>query len=616
MTPAEACIAQGLARLGEGDAPGAIDLFEEASALSPRDPNIDFYLGESHRINRDPARAIQYFTRAASKHLRHPELSLRLGLAHGALGQHAQAAACYRSALEDMPDSVPALCNLANTSARLGELDAAISHYERAVGLEPRFAPALRNLGLMLFSARRWPQAVERLQAAAELLPDDANVAEKLAIALAESGQLDSAIARYQDILAADPGNTVALTNLGNLYYNLGRTAEALALFEVLVEQFPDSAVYRLHYGIALYSLDRYAEAKRAFDDALARSATCAMARRAGVDTVVGRVRLYEGMSALLQGDLAAGWDGYENRWFAKEPRPAELNDTPAKVWQGEDISDRRLFIFREQGIGDEIMFASMFEEAIARAGECVIQCNSRLHAAFARSFPDADVRAAAEAHDDWIALAAEMRADDVWVFTGSLPRLLRRDLAAFPPQADYLRADPDGALAWRRRLEALGPGLKVGISWAGGTLKNGARFRSLDLAALTPLLAIDGVIPVSLQYTDCRAEIAALERDTGITVTHWPEAIADYEETINLVAELDLVISVQTAIVHTAGAMNKPTWVLLPLAQTNWRWFGHREQCAWYPQARLYCQQSAGDWQGVLTRVQGELRDLVTARR
>ena len=468
----------------------------------------------------------------------------------------------------------------------------------------------------MLFSARRWPEAAERLLAAAELLPTDANVAEKLAIALGETGQIDAAIGRYQAILSADPDNTVALTNLGNLYYNVGRTAEALGLFEILTKQFPDSAVYQLHRGIALYSLDRYADATQAFERALALSANCTMAQRVGIDTVVGRINLYQGMSALLQGRLAEGWDGYENRWFAKEPQPPELHASPARVWQGEDISDRRLFVFREQGIGDEIMFASLFDELIARAGHCIIQCNSRLHAAFQRSFPAADVRSAVESHDDWIALAAEMTADDVWIFTGSLPRLLRRDFAQFPPRAAYLRADGARARVWRRRLDELGPGLKVGISWAGGTLKNGAKFRSLDLAQWAPLLGVDGIVPVSLQYTDCVAEIAAFERTTGITITHWPEAIADYDETINLVSELDLVITVQTALVHTAGAMNKPTWVLLPLAQTNWRWFGHRSTCAWYPQACLYCQDSAGDWGPVIARVQRELNSFVTAHR
>ncbi len=609
MTLVERLVTEGLLCLKDGAYGRAAEVFARAARLSPHDPNIDFYLGEAKRCDGDHETALACFEAAEEKSLRHPDFFLRKGMTHSSLGQLGKARDAYSAALDLRPAFVEAMCNLANVEAKLGDIEHAIELYEQVLDRAPEFAPAITNLGLMYFTARRWHEAARHLQQAAAYDPNDANVAEKLAIALGETEQVAEAVARYRGILDRDPANAVAMTNLGNLLYNVGRTEEALVLFKALADRVPESAVYRLHVGIALYSLDRHAKAHEVFDQVRELAPACPMARRAGIETVVGRADLYDGMSRLLQGDLANGWDLYENRWHAKERRPIEVVNAPGAVWKGEDVAGRRLFILREQGIGDEIMFASMFREAIARAGHCIIQCNLRLQGAFERSFPQAEIRPATESHADWVDLCGEIRDGDYHIFMGSLPRVLRRDRQSFPRQPGYLRGDDARRRYWRERLDATGADLKVGLSWQGGTLNNGARFRSMALEELRPLLALDGIVPVSLQYTDCADDIARFQAAHGIRIHHWSEAIDDYNETINLVAELDLVISVQTAIVHTAGALGCETWVLLPRAQTNWRWFGHGEDCAWYPNTRLWHQDEPGDWAPLVERAVATLK-------
>ena len=609
-------INRGLALLRQGACAEAIESFIEARKIAPDDPQIDYFLGETYRISGEHARAVACFEQAQAQGINAPELLLRRGLAHSALGDDVAAERCYRSALVQRPAYPEVLANLANVLERRGLRDEAIRAYERALAQDPSFLPALTNVGLLYFKAGRWEEAASSLEQAAHGNPADGVVAEKLAIALGEAGRIDEAIARYEAILQRDGNNVVAKLNVGNLLFNVGRAADALTHFAALADRFPDSAVFELHRGIALYALVRSAAAGQSFRRARELAPHCAASRKIGLDRVLGRISFYTGVNCLLSGDLAAGWQGYEYRWAAKEPRPREIDALQAPAWDGKREPERRVFIFREQGLGDEIMFASMFDDVISRSGHCVIQCSHRLGRIFARSFPRADICPAQETHDEWVNLSRRVSSDDRYVFAGSLPNLLRRSRGAFPRRHAYLSPDPRGTETWRARLASLGDGLKVGFSWQGGTLTNGSRYRSIPLADLLPLFSSDGVVPISVQYTECAAELARVEHEHGVTIHHWPEAMGDFDQTIDLVAALDLVISVQTTVVHAAGALGVDTWALLPRSETSWKWFGHGDECAWYPSVTLMHQRERGDWQPVIDRATRKLHDRIAAVR
>jgi hypothetical protein len=272
--------------------------------------------------------------------------------------------------------------------------------------------------------------------------------------------------------------------------------------------------------------------------------------------------------------------------------------------WDGSDLAGSGIVLYGEQGLGDEIMFASCVPDILRTAGRCAIECNPKLTALFRRSFPQAIVRAAGET--DTSAPAVQHRAE--WRSAiGSVPRFLRKSGSDFPAHPGYLRADPARVSYWTERLAALPGRRKVGISWRGGAPSTRGSLRSVPLEQWRGVLRLAGIDFVSLQYTDCSAEIAEVAASSGTRVHHWREALDDYDETAALVSALDLVISVQTAAVHLSGALGVATWALIP-ETPEWRYGEEGEAMRWYPSVTLVRKQRGEDWTHVLARVEQRL--------
>jgi tetratricopeptide (TPR) repeat protein len=303
------------------------------------------------------------------------------------------------------------------------------------------------------------------------------------------------------------------------------------------------------------------------------------------------------------------GWADYRYRFHASS---VALRALPFPDWRGEALEGKRLLIFAEQGLGDEIMFASCFPEIIARAAHCFIECEKRLEPIFRRSFPGATILPAVGKHEPpWLRTIGPI---DYQVAAGDLPSYLRNAWADFPRHAGYLKADPARVAHWRARLDALGPGLKVGISWRGGTPATRSSARTIPLPAWLPLLQTAGCRFVSLQYGKAAEELAAFGSQAPLPIAHWPDAIDDYDETAALVCALDLVISVCTAIIHLTGALGRPVWVMVP-AVPEWRYLRKGEALPWYPSARLFRQAELWQWAPVVQRVEGALASLAAGR-
>jgi hypothetical protein len=267
----------------------------------------------------------------------------------------------------------------------------------------------------------------------------------------------------------------------------------------------------------------------------------------------------------------------------------------------------KTLLIYGEQGVGDEIMFASCFSDVLARADNVIIECDRRLAPLFARSFPAAKVQARVSSED--VAWLREAGAINLQCASGSLPRLFRRSVAEFPAHAGYLRADDAKIAKWRERLAKMPGKIKVGLSWRGGVDRTRRNLRSIDLIKLAPLFHLPDVTFVSLQYGDVAAECDAASAVFGKPIVQFPEAIADYDETAALVCALDLVVSVQTAIVHLTGALGKPALVMLPFSP-EWRYMRAGDRMLWYPSVKLLRQEKPKEWEPVILRVAEELAD------
>ena len=398
---------------------------------------------------------------------------------------------------------------------------------------------------------------------------------------LIERDACDEALALAQAAAERDAYSFEANLCLALALHKLHDSQRALVACEAAYRLRADDADLHDLRGSILQELGRLDEAAADYDRAVVLRPDFALAR------------FHRGLAALLAGDFERGWDDYELR------RLNALRHASAagvEQWDGSSLAGRTIWVTREQGLGDEIMFASMLPEIIAGAGRCLVECDARLVPIFQRSFPAAIVFASRPDGE----LPPALRGEKVHfaVGSGSLARFLRRRAEAFPPHAGYLRADAGRVEQWRQRLAALGPGLKVGISWTGGVRKTRRALRSIPLAEWAPILKIPGTRFVSLQYTPGAAEQAA-----SAGVVHWPEAIEDLEHTAALACALDLVVSVCTSIVHLTGALGRPAWVLAPHAP-EWRYGAAGETMIWYPSVRMFRQPAPGDWRAPIAAV------------
>jgi hypothetical protein len=236
--------------------------------------------------------------------------------------------------------------------------------------------------------------------------------------------------------------------------------------------------------------------------------------------------------------------------------------------------------------------------------------CNDRLQRLFRRSFPEAEFhpKPIKNTPPAWLKQAGRI---DYQVYMGSMPGLLRNHWRDFPGHRGYLRADPQRVAHWKARLDALGPGRRIGLSWRGGTVDTRRAMRSLSLDQLLPLFNVPGCRFVSLQYgSDTADEVAQFSARTGIALPHWQEAIDDYDETAALVEALDLTISVCTSVIHLGGALGRPVWVMVP-GVPEWRYGRRGERMPWYPSVRLFRSPKIGEWDPVVRTLADELGSL-----
>jgi len=521
-----------------------------------------------------------------------------LAIARQKRADHAGALRSLERAIALDPASHDGWNELGNVHLARGDPGRAIECYRRALGIDARSAVARFNLGLALREAGAPDEAMAQLRRAHAAAPGMAGPLRQLVTLLVEKDLCDRALAVARRAVERDPGSYEARLMLGFAHFKLNDPQRALECYDAAATLRPEDAELCDMRACALQVLGRIDEAFADFDRAL------------GIAPRAPRPRFHRALASLLAGDFGAGWDGYELRQISGGY--FKLGPSGLERWDGAPLAGRTLLIRREQGLGDEIMFASILPELIAAARHCVLECDPRLRALFARSFPSATVFGSIP--DRSIPHALRGLGIELEVDAGSLPRLRRRSLADFPRHSGYLAADPARVAHWRARLAALGPGLKVGLSWTGGLRVTRRELRSIALEQLLPVLRVPGVRFVSLQYTDeAEAELAALGERHAVHIEHWQEAIDDYGETAALACALDHVVAVCTSLVHLGGALGRPVWVMAPHSP-EWRYGYRGETMPWYPSVRIFRQPAFGQWQPVIDAVAANLARLVGA--
>ena len=427
-------------------------------------------------------------------------------------------------------------------------------NYRQALALAPDDVVALANLGLLLASAQRLEEA-ERLQRAAlALLPHNAKLHANLANLLAELGRDAQSEHHHQRSLQLDPLAAISWSNLGVFLATRGHEARAEACLRRALDLQRDHA--RARYNLA-YLL-------------------------------------------LRQGRLREGWRQHEARYAPNLPAPGSLPPAlPFPQWRGQDLAGKSLLIWPEQGLGDEIQFCRYAPLLKARGATTVTWvCREPLRRLLG-TLAGVDQVLSVERAQAGVAM------HDYWSFALSLPLHCNTLPGRVPATIPYLHPS-----ATRQRLPEQ-HGLRVGLVWRGNPHNPCDADRSLPaLSTLRPLWSIDGVSFVSLQKGAGTAEAAAAPAE--MPLLEMGSRLCDFADSASLLAQLDLLISVDTAVAHLAGAMGKPCWLLLPAYMPDWRWLSEGEQSPWYPCShRLFRQPRRGDWTSVVERLVGALAEL-----
>jgi hypothetical protein len=421
-----------------------------------------------------------------------------------------------------------------------------------------------------------------------ELAPDDTAELRRFALALHQAGRLAEAVKIYRQAIAIDPTDVAILNNLAAGLCDLDRRDEAAAASARAVALAPhDAQLWSNHAAILLHLGE--------IDAALAASH-----RALALAPQDPAVRFNHSHLLLLCGDFQNGFSDYRFRRQCAGLFSSRMN-FGAPQWQGEPFAGRRLLLFAEQGIGDALQFIRYLPMVAARGGDILLSVQDAL----------APLLSQLEAVTV-IPRSAPLPPFDLQLALMDLPHLFGTTLDSIPAEIPYLRADPDKVECWQRRFGEIAA-LKVGIVWAGSAIHKGDRYRSLPAEAVLPRLKMPGVQLYSLQKEPRAADLPVIAA-LGADVIDLAPALGDFADTAAALTALDLVISVDTSIVHLAGAMGRPAWVLLPYAQ-DWRWLRERNDSPWYPSLRLFRQQKPQAWDGVLTRVTAALGELAQAR-
>ena len=487
-----------------------------------------------------------------------PAAAFQLGNACLARGAAAEAIAAFTACLRLRPTHPAALFNLANAQLQAGAVVDSAETLLRCLRCAPGFGPAYVNLSHVLLRLGLVQQACAVAADATRLVPESVEAWLALGLALHHGGDHAGAVAAYQAALHLAPRHAGALSSLGNTLRAMGRIQQALSAHDAAVAASPAAG------------------------------------------PVHAAARFHRATTLLAAGDYAAGWAEYEWRWACTGRAPR----SPAPPWHGEPLAGQTILLHAEQGLGDTLQFVRYAPLVAARGGRVVLQAPPPL----VRLLSDLPGISAVLSRDD------PLPPFDQHCPLLSLPLAFGTELHSVPAPPAYLRADAAHIAAWRQRLPP-GDGPAVGLAWAG--LPNlddwQARLidtrRSLEPSALAGLAGLTGIRFISLQKDRPAPAI------DGLPMFDAMEQMRDFADTAALVATLDLVIAVDTAVAHLAAALGRPVW-LLSRYDGCWRWLHDRADSPWYPTMRIYRQARPFAWPAVIAQVRQDLEHMLCQRQ
>jgi tetratricopeptide (TPR) repeat protein len=579
-------------------------------------------------------RAVDYLEKAARQLPRDVEILTNLGVALHRVGRSQDAIKRYQEALEAKPDYMTALSNLGGLYQEAHNFEGAIAVLEKVVSLSPDNHSVHFNYGNALLTAGRTSDAVGAYERALQIKPDFLEAMINLGMALSQSGKGSEAnkwlgIARtwFDKALEVDPKNVVALNNIANVLRQEGRAEEAVSYYKRAIEIQPDYVEASINLATSLRDLNRSEEGLESCIQALRLRPDSANARinmgvmlqdlmrhQEAVDVFTEALKYKpssldakwdKSLSLLALGQYEEGWKLHETGLGVAHMRGEYFS--PDRRWNGEDIKGKRLLIWSEQGFGDSLQFIRYAELCKARGARIFVLCPRPLKKLFS-NIPSVDEVPDKIENDDV----------DCHVPMMSLPHIFGTTLETIPTKIPYLQISEQKRVEWADKFGAK-KGLNVGLVWAGNPREHqinahmADRRRSMSLDMLRPLFDIEGITFYNLQMGAKAAQIdecGLRERFVDLM-----GSVKDFEDTAAIVEHLDLVISVDTSVVHLVGGMGKPVWIMSRF-DACWRWLLNQEISPWYPTARVFGQVVTGDWTGVIEGVRQALLEKVAAEK
>lgn len=627
MRPASPSLRHNRAQVlfGLGRAAEALAELEEAVRLKPDLHPAWNQMGAVLAANGDAAGAERAYRRAVALRPDHAETHYNLALLFQGAGRIEEAIACYRKALQLRPQFAAAHNNLANALTTRGRTQEALAHYAQALRIDPQLADAYSNLGTALRSLGRVDEAIPLLERAVALKPGSAQAHNNLGIAYFARNRFAESEASHRRALEIDPAFHEARNNLGNALAAVGRNGEAVACYEAVLAALPGHADAHSNLGLQLQEQGDDAAAMRHYERALAtqpahsdainnlgymlqeqgrrEEAMALYERAAAADPRNARAAYNLGLARLCRFEFEEGWRLCELRYLTTPPvavpRPFSIpRFEPADFGKG-----RRTAIWREQGVGDQLLYATLLPEFAARGEAFVLEVDARLVPAFRRS------------HPEWIveppeASQAPFAACDRHLAIASLPLLLRGSLDDFSRQpAALLQADAARAADYRGRLHEPGKRI-VGISWRSFQPKARGyvqRKKSMDLELFRALSLRPGLKLLDLQYGDTAAERERFAASGG-RLEHLAELdlFNDIDGVLAAVQACDVIVTTSNVTAHYAGVLGKPALLFYLAANPPFHYWvpDAAGRCIWYPSVRIVTDRAIDTWPAALERI------------
>ena len=566
----------------------AIIAIKRALSIDPDQGPAHYNLGTIlHGLGRYEE-AVNHFEQAIRLDPNDAQAQNNLGAALKASSRMEEALTAYRAAVRLQPDFFEAHLNVGNTLHALGKSHEALESVDRAIKLQPARQEAYLAAAIIMIVLGLNDQAIPHLRQAIHLGSNSAGTFFRLAICLRAIKKNEEALKVAEEGFKRNPESAEDYSLIGGFLRQTNRNEQAIPYYRKALELNANLEAARLGLANSLSVLDRVDEARQHYEE-LEKGTSISKNgpyNKALMDLSLGRFR--------------EGWEGYEARSLSEigtlQPRQYSY-----PLWDGSHVET--LFIWGEQGLGDEIVYTSILEDAQRRANKIILETDPRLVPLMARSFPQIQVIAR-----DMDQLTKERVSASAHLPIGSLGKLFRLDWQDFP-RRPYLLPSVERAEKLRARIGETGKAI-IGLSWRSANPRLGEA-KSADICDFHPLLRQPGFGFVDLQYGDTAKELDACREKTGVSVTHLDEVdnMNDIDGLAALIEACDAVVTTSNTTAHIAGALGKPVWVLVPHGHGKfWYWFRDRTDSPWYPGARIVRQQPGQSWAALITSITPEI--------